>query len=201
MRPHNRLTSPHDTRTRLAAQLIRNQQEQETALQEINAKEEGHVAQIRVVVENLVDGLGSGHGVAGGGDEGLRGDPEVCVVEERDGVPFAVDEDVQGVHEVRAVGEDGLGLEVRGGHALLVGGGGADGVGACAVDVGVVVGGVVFGQVWHCRVAGFEVLQAAAVGFELFGDFVGLLVPFGVVSYSKAETGVVAGVVEVNDFS
>lgn len=101
---HDGLAGFHDARARFHLQLVGDQQQQEAALQQVHAEEERHELEPRVVLEDVVDRLGGRHGVPGGVDEGLRGDPEVVVVEERDRVPFAREEDVEDVHYVRAVG-------------------------------------------------------------------------------------------------
>lgn len=58
-------------------------------MKKVNAEEKGHEFETGVVFEDGFDGFGCGDSVAGGGDEGLGGDPEVVIVEESYWVPFA----------------------------------------------------------------------------------------------------------------
>lgn len=109
-RPDNHLTRLQDPLARLLLQPIDNKQQQEAALQQLNAKEIRHEAHVGVVAQDLLDGLGGAERVGGRGREGRRGGPEVFVLEEGDGVPFADEEDVEDVDDVRGVGDDGLGV-------------------------------------------------------------------------------------------
>lgn len=143
-------------------------------------------------------------------DEALGGDPEVVVVEERDGVPFARQQDMQHVHDVRAVGDDGARLDV--GFKIMVRGRGVNGVDrgrinvvvldvrgySHRVEVGVWV--LFFGLV-AAEVAVFEVSEAVTVGIELAGNLTGVVVPFLGRAEADAESRVVFCVVEVDDLT
>ena len=194
----NILTSPNNLLIRLARQLLRRKQEQEPTLQQINAEEKRHIAQIRVVLEDVGDGLGGGDGVGHCVLEGRGADPEVVVVEEVDRVPFAGDEDVQDMHDVGAVGDDDFGLDYGVGESGGAGGAGDGPVGVHGWRRG--VGFVrVIGVVGVGEVARFKFVQAAAVGFEQGGDFVGSFVPFDGIVRCLTEAGMVAGLVEIDD--
>ena len=100
-----------DGRAGFVLEFVGDKEQQEAALQQVDSKEEWHEAEVRVVIEDVIDSLGGSYGMRRGGDEALRGDPEVVVVEQRDRVPFAVQQDVQGVHEMGTVSDDDLGLK------------------------------------------------------------------------------------------
>ena len=158
----------------------------------------------------MVDSLGSTNRVARRVDEALRRDPQVVVVEQRDRIPLAREQDVQHVHDVRAVRDDDARLDVRLGDVVRRGR--VDRVDGRRADVvvleGIGLGGraaaAVHGLVLllvvdrgHAEVAGFEVLEAVAVRFELAGDFAGVVVPLLRGAEADAESGVVLGVVEI----
>ena len=100
-----------DGRAGFVLEFVGDKEQQEAALQQVDSKEERHEAEVRVVIEDVIDSLGGSYGMRRGGDEALRGDPEVVVIEQRDRIPFAVQQDMQGVHEMCTVGDDDLGLE------------------------------------------------------------------------------------------
>ena len=79
-----------DGRAGFVLEFVGDKEQQEAALQQVDSKEERHEAEVRVVIEDVIDSLGGSYGMRRGGDEALRGDPEVVVVEQRDRVPFAV---------------------------------------------------------------------------------------------------------------
>lgn len=100
----------HEAEVRLTGQLVRHEHEEESALQQRDAEEPRHEAQVRVVLEDIADGIGGRHRVHDGAREGLGGDPQVLVVQKVDGVPFAGDENVEDVHDMRSVRDDDFGL-------------------------------------------------------------------------------------------
>lgn len=111
VRTYNRLACLDHIRTRLALKLVCNKQQQKASLQEVDSKQPRHERDVRIAVEYLVDRFGSRDRMPRSSEEGLARDPEVVVVKQRDGIPFAVEEDVERVHEVRAVSDDRLRLE------------------------------------------------------------------------------------------
>lgn len=117
MGAHDGFTGTGDAGAGLELQLVGYQQQQERSLQQVDAEIEGHELEARVVLEYSANSLGRGDGVAGGGDEAGRADPQVVVVQQADGVPFSDQEDVQDVHDMCAIGGDDGGLDVELGHA------------------------------------------------------------------------------------
>ena len=58
VRTNDRLASFDDAGTGLALQFVCDEQKQETALQQVNAEEERHEAEVGIVLQDIVDGLG-----------------------------------------------------------------------------------------------------------------------------------------------
>jgi hypothetical protein len=180
----------------LKLQLIRNEKQEERALEEVDAEEEGHELQTRVVFENAVDGFGGADGVVGCRDEALAGDPKIIVIQQIDGIPLPGEQDVKHVHDVSAVGHDNLGLNVRLGHAVRsVGVDRMDGRGSNVA--GVVLGGVLWRGVLLIAHHGslavgppqvqlLESPQALFVRLEMPRDLGSLVIPF--LGRSEAET-------------
>ena len=100
MCPDDRFASLDYVWTRFSLQLVRNQEQQERSLEQVDAKEEGHELKARVEIEDVADGLCRVDGVAGGRDEALRADPEVVIVQQVDRIPLAREQNVQHVHDV-----------------------------------------------------------------------------------------------------
>ena len=213
MRSDNRLTSLHHARRRLQLQFIRNQQQQERPLQQINPKEKGHEFEAGVKFQNVADCFSCGDGVPCRGDEALTADPQIVVIEEVDGVPFAGEEDVQDVHDVGPVGHDNAGLDVALCHAAGAGVAAVDALDGWGADVVRDVigggdtgcfGGLFIGCLGLCveaEMALFEFLEALLVCLEVAGDFGGLVVPLARGAEANTEAGVVSGVVEVDNLA
>ena len=71
MRTNNRLASFHNAGTGFALQLVCDEQEQETALQQVDAEEERHEAEVGIVLQDIVDGFSSRDCMRGRRDESL----------------------------------------------------------------------------------------------------------------------------------
>lgn len=70
-------------------QLIRNEKEQKASLQQVDAEEERHEFQPRIILEDVVDGFSSTYRMSRSIHKALRGDPQVVVVEKGNRVPFS----------------------------------------------------------------------------------------------------------------
>lgn len=104
----NRLARAHYTRACFALQFVRRQQQQKTALQEVDPEEERHEAEIRVVFQNVCRSFRRADRVPHRRDERLGRDPEVVVVQEIDRIPLASQQNVKDMHDVRPVGDHHL---------------------------------------------------------------------------------------------
>ena len=74
-------------------------------MEEIDTKEVRHERELRVKSEYIRHSLGGSDGVRCALCEAGCCDPVVVVVEHTDGVPFAMDEDVEDVQDESAVGD------------------------------------------------------------------------------------------------
>lgn len=99
-----------DALPRLFLESLHDQQKKKTALEELDAKEIGHEADIGVVAENLVDRVGRIQGMGDGRGKGRGRGPKVLVLDERDGIPLADQENVQYMHQIGCVRDDGLSM-------------------------------------------------------------------------------------------
>jgi hypothetical protein len=110
VRTDDDFTCSDDVRLCLCLQLVCDEEQEKGGLQEVDSEEPGHEGEIWIVVENGIDGFGSTDGVVVCVEEGWGLDPVVCIIEKGDRIPFTIQEDVQGMHEVRAVRNDNLGV-------------------------------------------------------------------------------------------
>lgn len=189
MRTDDGLAGLDDTGGGFELKLVGDEKEEEGALEEVDAEEEGHELEAGVELENVADGLSSGHGVTSGGDEALAADPEIVVVEEVDGIPLAGEEDVEDMHDVCPVGHDDAGLDVALGHAARIGVDAVDAVHRWCPNIvrqvigggdtgcfgGLLISGLGLGA--EAQVALLELLQALLICLEVAGDLSGLVIP------------------------
>ena len=81
VRTNDRLASFDDSRAGFVLEFIGNEEQQETALQQVDPEEERHEAEVGIILQDVINGQGGRYSVRGGGDKALRGYPEVVVVE------------------------------------------------------------------------------------------------------------------------
>lgn len=99
---------------------VREEQQDEAAVEEVDAEQVRHEVELRVEFDDVRDGLGGGDGVGCAFGEAWGGDPVVVVVEHLDGVPAAVQQDVEDVEDEGAVRdhEGHVGPVAHGGRGL-----------------------------------------------------------------------------------